>query len=70
VEEPTLLLAVQRIVGRIEVENDLPRSGALCVIRHLHEASPPTVAGLTLRITRAPSLKRWRADCRKDARNS
>jgi hypothetical protein len=25
VEEPTLLLTVQRIVGRIEVENDLPR---------------------------------------------
>ena len=24
VEEPTLLLAVQRIVGRIQVENDLP----------------------------------------------
>ncbi len=33
VEEPPLLLAVQRIIGRIEVENDLPR----CALMRLHK---------------------------------
>ena len=40
VEEPPLLLAVQRIVRRIEIENDLLRSALMRLQEQVDEQSP------------------------------
>lgn len=37
VEEPPLLLAVQRVVGRVQVQDDLPRSAPVRLQEHFHQ---------------------------------
>ena len=39
-EEPPLLLAMHRIIGRIEVENDLTRRAPVRLQEHVHKQMP------------------------------
>src|SRR6185369_12433790 len=54
VEEPALLVAVQRIVGGVEVEDDLLRGAAMCVEKQIDEQRLDAGAVVT-----DPVIPRW-----------
>jgi hypothetical protein len=72
VEEPPFLMAVQRIVGGVEVENDFPRCLAVCIEEHVDEhvlqglviAADLVIAGASVAGSELPRIAAVAEACR------